>query len=114
MRITVVADDTGAVNAEHKVQPLQRCVVDEHIIRALQKTRVDRGNRPEPLLCHAAGHRDGVPLGNTDVIQTLWMRLGKRLQPCSGQHGRRDGDDDRIFVRKLRKRLPEHVRKIRL
>ena len=114
MRISVVADDTGAVNAKHKVQPLQRCVVDEHVIRTLQKARVDRCDRLESLLCHAAGHRDGVPLGDADVIQTLGMRLGKRLQPRSGQHGRRDGDDGRIFVRKLRKRLTEHVRKIRL
>ena len=56
VRISVVADDTGAVNAEHKVQPLQRCVVDEHVIRTLQKARIDRCDRPESLLCHAAGH----------------------------------------------------------
>ena len=114
MRISVVADDTGAVNAKHKVQPLQRRVVDEHVIRTLQKARVDRSDRLEPLLYHAAGHRNGMPLGNADVIQALGMRLGKRLQPRSGQHGRRDGDDGRVFVRKLRKRLTEHVRKIRL
>jgi len=101
VRIAVVADDAGAVNAEHQMQPLQRRVVDEHVVRALQKAGVNRRNRFEPLLGHAAGHRDRMPFRNADIIEPVRMVLGKGCQARAGQHGRRDGDDRRILVRQL-------------
>ena len=114
VRIAVIADDAGTVDAEHQMQPLQGCVVDEHIIRALQKTRVDRRDGLEPLLGHAAGHRDRVPFRDADIVEAIRMPLGKGRQARAGLHGRRDGDDRRIFIRQLRERLAEHVRKVRL
>ena len=84
MRIAVIADDAGTVDAEHQMQPLQGCVVDEHIIRALQKARVDRRDGLEPLLGHAAGHRDRVPFRDADIVEAIRMPLGKGRQARAG------------------------------
>ena len=114
VRIAVVADDAGAIDAEHQMQPLQRRVMDEHIIRTLQEAGIDRRNGLEPLLGHAAGHRDCMPFCNTDIIEPVRVPLGKGRQARAGQHGRRDGDDRRIFIRQLRERFAKHVGKVRL
>jgi len=42
---SVVADEAGPVHRQHDVQLLQAHVVDELVIRALQESRVDRGDR---------------------------------------------------------------------
>ena len=109
VRIAVIADDAGAVNAEHQMQPLQRRVVNEHVIRTLQETRVNRRDRLEPLLCHTAGHRDRVPLCNADIIEPVRVVRGKGCQARTGQHGRRDGDDRRVFIRQLRECFTKYV-----
>ena len=109
MRIAVIADDACAVNAEHQMQSLQCRVVNEHVIRTLQETRVNRRDWLEPLLGHAAGHRDRVPLCNADIIEPVRVVRGKGCQARTGQHGRRDGDDRRVFIRQLRECFTKYV-----
>lgn len=70
----------GAIDAEHQMQPLQRRVMDEHIIRTLQEAGIDRRNGLEPLLGHAAGHRDCMPFCDADIIEPVRVPLGKGRQ----------------------------------
>ena len=52
----VVSDKACSVNAENDMQILKRNIVDEHIICALEKSRVYCDDRQKPLLRHAGSH----------------------------------------------------------
>jgi len=67
VRGTVGADQAAAIEREHDRQVLQRDVVDQLVIAALQEGRVDRDHRALPFHREARGERDGVLLGDADV-----------------------------------------------
>ena len=52
----VVSDKACSVNAENDMQVLKRNIVDEHIICALEKSRVYCDDGHKPLLCHTGSH----------------------------------------------------------
>ncbi len=93
VRRTVLADESGTVEAEDHVQVLQRDVHDHLVVGTLHERRVDRDDRQKTADRQAGRHADGVLLGDTDVVEAVRIRLGEAIQARAGRHGRRDGDD---------------------
>ena len=67
MRVPVLTDNAAAVDSQHDMQLLQRYIMQQHIVGALQERRVDRCNRLHPLLGKAGRHADRVSFGNADI-----------------------------------------------
>ena len=72
---------------------LNRYIMNQHIIRALQEGCIYGKDREHPLLCHTGRHGGGVPLGNPHVKKAGWKLLGKRSQSGSVLHGCGNGAD---------------------
>ena len=53
MSRAVAADEARAIDRERHRQILQRDVVDQLIVRALQERRIDRDDRPQAFARHA-------------------------------------------------------------
>ena len=73
----VGADQPGAVDREAHRQVLDRDVVDDLVVGALQEGRIDRAERAHALRGEAGGESDRVLLGDADVERALRMRLGE-------------------------------------
>ena len=89
----VGADQPGAVDGEAHRQPLDRDVVHDLVIGALQEGRIDRRERLDALGGEAGGEGHGVLLGDADVEAALGKALGEQVEPGAGRHGGGDGDD---------------------
>ena len=107
MGLAVLADKPAAVDGEDHVQLLQRNVMLEHVVGALQKRRIDRYDRLHALLGKPGCHTDRMALGNAHIKKTL------RVQPGPVLHGSRDGADGIVGGSRLAERLPECVRERR-
>ena len=70
-----------AIEREHDRQVLQRDVVDQLVVAALQEGRVDRDHRLHALAREAGGEGDRVLLGDADVEVALREAL-LELAPC--------------------------------
>ena len=109
VRPAVFSDETGAVDPQHHVQLQKRHVMQQHIKRTLQKRRVNCNRRDKSLLCHAAGHRERVLLGDADIEEPVGADLREAFQSRSVAHSGSNGADARIFQSKLCERLAENV-----
>ena len=67
----VRADEPRPVDGEADGQVLDRDVVHDLVVGALQEGRVDGAERPEALRREPGGKRDGVLLGDADVEHAL-------------------------------------------
>ena len=81
MRRAVVADQAGAVHAEHDVELLQADVVDDLVVRALEEGRVDRGDGLHPLEREARREQHRVLLGDADVVVVVGQLARERDNP---------------------------------
>ena len=96
VRRAVLADESGAVEAEHDVQVLQGDVHDELVVGALQERRVDGDDRAHAADGEAGGEADRVLLGDADVVEAVGKRLGEGVE--AGARGHRGGDRDDALV----------------
>ena len=95
----VGADEAGAVDGEAHRQALDRHVVDDLVVGALQEGRVDRGERLVALGREAGGEGDRVLLGDADVEACAsGNRSAKRSRPVPGGHRRGDRDDPVVLL----------------
>ena len=106
----VAADEAGAVQREHHRQVLQRDVVDQLIVGALQEGRIDRDHRLEALAGEAGGEGDRMLLGDRDVEIAVGKALGEFDQTRALAHRRRDADDQRIALGHVAQPLAEDLR----
>ncbi len=81
MRRTVRPDHAAAVDREQHVQVLDRHVVHQLVVAALQEGRIDRAHRFGALAGHAGGQRHRMLLGDGDVEVALRVLLGEPHQP---------------------------------
>ena len=93
MRRAVGADKAGAVHGETHRQLLDRDVVDDLIICALQEGRVDRTERLITLGRQTAGKRHRMLLGDADVESAVGKGLAEKVDAGAGRHGGGNGDD---------------------
>ena len=74
---TVGTDQARAVQCKHDRQVLARHVMDQLVIRALQKRRVDRHDWLEAFRRQTTGEGDGVLLSNANIKITFREALFK-------------------------------------
>ncbi len=89
----VGADQAGAIEHEAHRQALDRDVVHDLVVGALQEGRVDGGERLEALRRQAGRESHRVLLGDADVEGALRKALAENVDAGAARHGRRDGDD---------------------
>ena len=114
MRISVVADNSGAIHCKHNMEVLNRSIMQQHVITALQEAGINRKHRRKPLFCHGGRHRDRMPFGNADVKETFRIPRCEILQTGSARHGCRNSDQLRLLDSKLQHRVSKHLGKIGL
>ena len=93
MRRTVGADQPGAVHGEADRQVLDRHVVHDLIVGALQEGRVDGAERLVAFRRQSGREGDAVLLGDADVEGALGKCLAEDVEAGAGRHGGGDGDD---------------------
>jgi hypothetical protein len=106
----VGADQAAAVEREQHRQVLDRDVVDQLVVAALQEGRVDRADRLQSLAGQTRGERDRVLLGDADVEVALGEALRELDQAGALAHRRRDRDDLRIGCSGFAQPLAEDLR----
>jgi hypothetical protein len=107
VRRAVGADDPRAVDREHDREILQRHVVDQLIVAALQESRIDRDDGLHPLAREPGGKCHRVLLGDADIEVALREFLGKADEPRALAHRRRDCDEARIGRRHVAEPVAE-------
>ena len=105
----VRADEAGAVEGEAHGQVLDRHVVHDLVVGALQEGGIDRAERLVALRRHAGrkGHR--VLLGDAHIEGAGGEFLAEEVDARAGRHGGRDGDDLVVLRRFLDQALAEDL-----
>ena len=107
MGLPVGADQPGAVDREAHRQFLDRDVVHDLVIGALQEGRVDRRERLHALGGEAGGEGHRVLLGDADIEAALREFLAEQVEPGARRHRRRDRDDALVLLGFLDQRFGE-------
>ena len=113
----VGADEAGAVDGEAHGQALDRDVMHDLVVAALQEGRVDRAERLVAFGRKTGGEGHRVLLGDADVEGAVRERLVEDVDAGAGRHRRGDGDDLVVLLGFLDEALAEHVligRRVRL
>ena len=105
----VGAHEPGAIDGEAHRQLLDRHVMHDLVIGALQEGRVDRGERPHALGRQPGGEGHRMLLGDADIEAALGELLGELVEPGARRHGRVDGDDLLVLLGHLDQRVGEHL-----
>ncbi len=113
----VGADEAGAVDGEAHRQVLDRHVMHDLVVAALQERRIDRAERLEAFGRKAGRERHRMLFGDADVEGAGRERLLEDVDAGARRHRRGDADDLVVLLRFLDEALAEHVlvgRRIRL
>src|SRR5690606_5076009 len=95
----VRSDQTRTVDRKAHRQVLDRHVVHDLVVGALQKGRIDRAERAHPLRGQARGESDRVLLGNTDIEAPLWEFGGELVEAGAARHRGGNGADRAVTLR---------------
>ena len=95
----VGADEAGAVDREAHRQALDRHVVDDLVVAALQEGRIDRAERLVALGRKTGGERHRMLLGDADVEGAVGERLVEDVDAGARRHRRGDADDLVVLLR---------------
>ena len=93
---SVGAHKAGAINGKTDRQTLQGDIMDDLVIGALQKGRIDRAERFHSRRCQSGGKGHAMLFGNTHIEHPLGMSLCKHIETGSRCHRRGDGDDSAV------------------
>ena len=96
VRGPVCADEAGAVDGEAHWKRLQRDIVDDLIVAALQEGRIDCAERLEAFGGEARGEGHRVLLGDADVERAFREGVAENVEPGAVRH--RGGHSDDEFV----------------
>ena len=72
----VLPDEARSINRQRDVQILQRHIVDQLIVTALKKGRVDGEHGLKPIARHACGQSDRVLLRNGNIEVPVRILFG--------------------------------------
>src|SRR3546814_1602518 len=81
MRRTVGANQTAAIDREHHREVLDRDVMNQLVVTALQEGRIDRADRLEAFARKAGGERHGMLFGDADIKVAIRKTLREFDQP---------------------------------
>ena len=76
MRGPVLTHEARPINGQGDVEALQGHIVYQLIVAALQKGGVNGEHWLESIAGHTRSQGHRVLLGNRDIIEALWKRLG--------------------------------------
>ena len=110
MRGAVAADETGAVEREHHGQVLQRHIVHQLVVAALQEGGVDRDHGLQALAGEPGGEGDRVLLGDRDIEVALREAARELDETRAFAHRRRDADHLRVALGHVAEPVAEHLR----
>ena len=113
----VGADQAGAIDGEAHRQALDRHVMDDLVVAALQEGRIDRAERLVTFGRKTGCKCHRMLLGDADVEGAVGEGLGEDVDAGSRRHRRGDADDLLVLLGFLDQALAEHVligRRIRL
>ncbi len=103
------AHQPGPVEREHHRQLLDRHIVDQLVVGALQKRGIDRHHRLETFAGKASGEGDGMLFGNSDVEIPLRKTLLELHQSRALAHRRRDADQALVVFGHIAQPLAEDL-----
>ena len=107
MSWSVGTDETGAIDRKADRQALNRDVVHDLIIRALEERGINRSERLEAFGSEAAGESYRVLFGDADVERAVGKFLCEQVDAGAGRHSRRDRYDLVVLARLLDQALAE-------
>ena len=84
-------DQTGPINGKAHRQALDRHVMHDLVVAALQEGRIDRAERLQPPRRHACAEGDGVLFGDAHVEAAFGEAFREQIKPGSVRHCRRHG-----------------------
>ena len=96
MRCAIGTDQACAVKRKHHWQVLQRHVMNQLVVAALQECRVDSHHGLKALAGHSGRKCDCMLLGNAYIVITLGKSFMKLHHARALPHG--GGDADQAFV----------------
>ena len=108
MGLAVGAHQPGAVDRETHRQFLDRDIMYDLVIGALQKGRINRRERLHPLSGKTSGEGHGVLLGDPDIEGSLRKFVAEEVEPGAGRHRSRDRDDAVVGFGFLDQRFGKH------
>ncbi len=107
---TISTDEPGTIDGEPDRQPLDRDVVDNLVVAALQERGIDRGERLHALGGKARSERHSVLLGYADVEGTVGKALPEDVEPGAIRHRGRDRNDALVLLRLRDEAVGKHAR----
>ena len=110
MGLAVLADEAGPVDREAHRQFLDRHVVHDLVVGALQEGRVDRGERLHALGGEAGGKGHRMLFGDADIEAALGKAVAEQVEPGARRHRRGDRDDAVVGLGLLDQRLGEDAK----
>src|SRR6266436_9344610 len=105
----VSSDKPGTIDRETHRQALDRDVMDDLVIAALQEGRIDRAERLVAFGRKTRGKGHRMLLGDADVEGAVGERLVENVDPGSRRHRRGDADDLLVLFGFLDEALAKHV-----
>ena len=110
MRGTVIANHPGPVDGETNRQLLDRHIMHNLIIAALQECGIERAEGPHPLGRKAGGKGHRMLLGDPDIEHPVGKPRPDLVEPGAGRHRCRDRDNPVIRLRRGHQPLRKHRR----
>ena len=95
----VGADQAGAIDGEAHRQALDRHVMDDLVVAALQEGRIDRAERLVAFGRKTGGEGHRVLLGDADIEGAVGEGLVEDVDPGARRHRRGDADDLVVLLR---------------
>ncbi len=98
MSSSILSHEAASIDAECHRKILRRHIVHNLIIGPLQKRRIHRDDRFQPLRRKPCRKGHGMLFSNPDVVETIGEFFLERRQACPLTHGCRDGDNAFILT----------------
>ena len=97
----VGADEAGAVHRETNRQALDRHIVHDLVVGALQERRINGRERLEAFGGEPGGEGHPMLLGDADIEAAIGKLLGEKVEPGARRHRRGNGNDLVVLPRFL-------------
>ena len=106
---SVSPDQPGPIDGEADRQVLDRDIVHDLIVGALQEGRIDRGERSHALRRKSGGKSYPVLFGDADVEAAIRVALCKAINARARRHSRRDRANAAVGVCQIGQSVAKHV-----